>query len=634
MRYVCLVAGGLALVAALSGCSATGDPPRPAGTESPEAEAHDEHVFGAADLGEKFDHVDGYAQSAVIPSELGATRAGLLVDALAGLGEIPLTVEVRGVLPDQSTTEWVTAEVTWREGPHVVARADFGETVVATQFRIPLEQAGGVAQITYNAGVPEESGAAGDGEPLAQTQEALSSAFSGLVQPRSAWNARATKCTSKDKKKYRMAIHHTYTSASSSNGYEARLRSIQAYHMDTRGWCDVGYHFLVTQDGRVWEGRAIDFVGAHVGNNNSGNAGISWVGCFHPGECESISSTVSPPQPMLDAGSHIIRKLSDIYGIAIDSAHVKPHGGHSGASTSCPGKNLQAKIPSLLEAAKSGGSPSPGPSPNPSPSPGTLGRAVGVVWDLGTGSSPAETSAKRVTNASVSVDGGPAKPVRVTDAYWELDLAPGKHTLSASAPGYASATKSVEVVAGQTSWASIGILPAASDTLVEVTLLGPSGQKLPDGIVYAPGLGAERAESDGIVRLKLPPGSRELSVFHDGYAGLTTTLTVQATSLQPVSVKLASAPKPASTGRVQGVVWDETVTSAPSSAGNVRLDHAIVICSCGQAKKARAGDAYWYFDAAPGSYTITVVASGYASESVSSSFGAGANVWSSVGLTP
>jgi hypothetical protein len=50
------------------------------------------------------------------------------------------------------------------------------------------------------------------------------------------------------------------------------------YHQNVQGWCDIGYHFLVSRDGRLWEGRKMNTLGTHVANNNTGNLGISFMG--------------------------------------------------------------------------------------------------------------------------------------------------------------------------------------------------------------------------------------------------------------------------------------------------------------------------------------------------------------------
>lgn len=42
-------------------------------------------------------------------------------------------------------------------------------------------------------------------------------------------------------------------------------RRTQAFHMDGRGWSDIGYNFGIHQDGRVLEGRGWDVLGAHAG---------------------------------------------------------------------------------------------------------------------------------------------------------------------------------------------------------------------------------------------------------------------------------------------------------------------------------------------------------------------------------
>ena len=44
------------------------------------------------------------------------------------------------------------------------------------------------------------------------------------------------------------------------------------------GWSGIGYHFYITRDGKVWQGRPLDRVGAHCLNNNSDSIGICFEG--------------------------------------------------------------------------------------------------------------------------------------------------------------------------------------------------------------------------------------------------------------------------------------------------------------------------------------------------------------------
>ncbi len=102
--------------------------------------------------------------------------------------------------------------------------------------------------------------------------------------------------------------------------------------------------------------------------------------------------------------------------------------------------------------------PPPQPAPQPQP-PAGVGRALGVVWDLSTGSSPAASGSARIGTATVWMDGGAPSAVRASDAYWQLPLAVGSYTLHAAAPGFRSASKLVQIAANEDSWASIGLSP-------------------------------------------------------------------------------------------------------------------------------------------------------------------------------
>ena len=47
-------------------------------------------------------------------------------------------------------------------------------------------------------------------------------------------------------------------------GRDVSLDDIRRWHVDERGWSDVGYHFVITLDGVVHAGRPMDIAGAHV----------------------------------------------------------------------------------------------------------------------------------------------------------------------------------------------------------------------------------------------------------------------------------------------------------------------------------------------------------------------------------
>lgn len=50
--------------------------------------------------------------------------------------------------------------------------------------------------------------------------------------------------------------------------------------MDQKGWSDIGYNFLVGEDGNVYEGRGWDKQGAHSKPFNSKSIGICIIGNY------------------------------------------------------------------------------------------------------------------------------------------------------------------------------------------------------------------------------------------------------------------------------------------------------------------------------------------------------------------
>jgi N-acetylmuramoyl-L-alanine amidase len=55
---------------------------------------------------------------------------------------------------------------------------------------------------------------------------------------------------------------------------------MQNHHMDRNGWADIGYNFVVGEDGRVYTARGALRVGTHAAGCNSRSLGIAVIGNF------------------------------------------------------------------------------------------------------------------------------------------------------------------------------------------------------------------------------------------------------------------------------------------------------------------------------------------------------------------
>ena len=54
--------------------------------------------------------------------------------------------------------------------------------------------------------------------------------------------------------------------------------SIRRFHIEERGFSDIGYHWVIDVDGELEKGRPMTEQGAHVSGENKGNIGICLVG--------------------------------------------------------------------------------------------------------------------------------------------------------------------------------------------------------------------------------------------------------------------------------------------------------------------------------------------------------------------
>jgi hypothetical protein len=59
---------------------------------------------------------------------------------------------------------------------------------------------------------------------------------------------------------------------------QQKVNEIRRWHVEDRGWADIGYHYLIDRDGTVIEGRPLSKVGAHAKGHNTGSVGIALFG--------------------------------------------------------------------------------------------------------------------------------------------------------------------------------------------------------------------------------------------------------------------------------------------------------------------------------------------------------------------
>lgn len=161
-------------------------------------------------------------------------------------------------------------------------------------------------------------------------------------------------------------VHHTDT----TNDYDCAdspklIRSIYQYHVQTNGWRDIGYNFLVDKCGTIYEGRAggVDqpVLGAHTLGFNTDSSGVAALGSF-------VSD--APPQAMLDGiakitawklgltgrdaqGSEALVSASDGSRYPKGATHTfDAVSGHRDAfNTDCPGDDLFARLGDLRAEA-------------------------------------------------------------------------------------------------------------------------------------------------------------------------------------------------------------------------------------------------------------------------------------------
>lgn len=161
------------------------------------------------------------------------------------------------------------------------------------------------------------------------------SSIPSFVIPRSKWTSAGPNRSLADPMSQvnRITVHHDAIMPVPGGAYAESLRRLQLIrtgHLNN-GWADIGYHFAVDPNGRIWQARPLELQGAHVKDNNPGNLGIVVFGNF-----EQIRPTTASLSALDQMLAYAMQRFSVPMSRVYTHQELRP--------TACPGRNLQAQM--------------------------------------------------------------------------------------------------------------------------------------------------------------------------------------------------------------------------------------------------------------------------------------------------
>lgn len=118
-----------------------------------------------------------------------------------------------------------------------------------------------------------------------------------------------------------VVIHHSVTRS------DAPATNIARFHVNSRGWPGIGYHYIIDGKGNIQRTNTEDTVSYHAGKANPYSIGVCLLGTFTDGRL--------PLKAQMQAAAFLCADILTRYGLTVDA--IIGHKEAPGASTMCPG---------------------------------------------------------------------------------------------------------------------------------------------------------------------------------------------------------------------------------------------------------------------------------------------------------
>lgn len=121
-------------------------------------------------------------------------------------------------------------------------------------------------------------------------------------------------------------------------GQNIPVSTIKEWHMNGRGWSDIGYHFYIDLYGEIHKGRDIARIGAHCKGQNRNSIGICYCGGV---EADGKTPKDTRTDKQKEALLAVIRTLKAMY----PESSVHSHNDY--ANKACPSFNATEEYKNL-----------------------------------------------------------------------------------------------------------------------------------------------------------------------------------------------------------------------------------------------------------------------------------------------
>jgi N-acetylmuramoyl-L-alanine amidase len=122
-------------------------------------------------------------------------------------------------------------------------------------------------------------------------------------------------------------------------GQDISTETIRGWHVNERGWSDIGYHYVVLLDGTVDKARPVERQGAHVRGKNKGSIGVCYIG--------GCDADMNPKDTRTDLQKESLTELISYLMDSYEDATL--HGHNEFSSKACPSFNVKEEYKELIE---------------------------------------------------------------------------------------------------------------------------------------------------------------------------------------------------------------------------------------------------------------------------------------------